>query len=659
MAWQDLVEEVPVESTVNKLKDAAYSVAYKGRAIIDNIGNRRKANVLTPDQVQAEMDKRNEKDVENMPWGEQAMINAGRETSKLLTGAANFRDFLSDAMGDPLAQGRTLKRMQANEGENTLMKGFEEGADTTAKIAGGMLPYMLTGVGTGPMTAKLAEAGLKGLSDVGAFAATEGRGALAKTAQTLIDKGGKVGEYLGGRMQSEWVNPLMKAKQARMVRDASGAADLAKDPLIKGILPNVLGGTATGAVEGALHPDNSAAGGAVSSLIGGAGGAMVKPIVTRMPSYYTKAGQDLVSWAAGKGYKWLPGMETGNTAMQTFEAGMKNSKIAGDVVRRSDMANDQVTNHIVGTAMGMKNPADLGPAALGKHLDSLKAEYNDLTASTKSLITNKDIRKLDAHTRQVALRPHVDSNAAALALDNYKAWIMKASNGINQSKSRILPGDRYQEIRTALKADISNAAANGDWVKKKALQPVLDILDNGVDSAATKYNLKGTSAAWKDINERNAMTEMVIQNGSDPLGGADAIKLLNHFMASDPKRFLAEIGGDRLKELQKAAKVEALRGRVSGSSLTGLGLKHSGNTNQSLIQALMQTPAEMVVPPLTRTAMKLYEKGYMTTHPLRLSGKNFGDTVKLGRALQQQGQYYPEGFQSLQDIKDSLEKLTK
>ena len=85
---------------------------------------------------------------------------------------------------------------------------------------------------------------------------------------------------------------------------------------------------------------------------------------------------------------------------------------------------------------------------------------------------------------------------------------------------------------------------------------------------------KFTKEQWKNLNEQNAMAEILINDGMDVHGNVDTQKLLSHFKSNDMKRMLTGRAGEsaRVTKLHTLAKYRDLENRSSGSPLSGANL---------------------------------------------------------------------------------------
>ena len=133
----------------------------------------------------------------------------------------------------------------------------------------------------------------------------------------------------------------------------------------------------------------------------------------------------------------------------------------------------------------------------------------------------------------------------------------------------------------------------GDGLKK--IQAALDdSLQAGMD--------KATAANWKDLNERYAMTNLVMKHGMTPNGMIDPQRISHKVMQGDEAiRTLTGRGG-RIKKLQDVARYNDILNNVEGGSLTGL-----GSADYGADRALVKAPWKYRLPlaPRARVAYRL------------------------------------------------------
>jgi hypothetical protein len=634
-------------------------------------------HALTPDEVKhsayynevtargpAALARYNE--IRDMGPFKKSMIAGGHELNKLAAGTNELAYNLAGMIGiDPTGMQKKVNNIADTQKANDqIYKEFGENAGIPG-VVGSSLPYVVSNILAGPVLGKAADSILGKFVNIPGEAIKEGKGLFTRGVQTLSEQPGVAGS-IGQGMKAEITAPWLrmagaKAKQVSL-----------PNPYRVGAAGRVLGGTSLGAAESGLHYDQSMGQGALSSLLPLLGMEGLRPNLIKAPIYWQKPEQDLVKWYEDQGAHISPGLATGSKGMQDFESGMRNTRYLRDTVGLYDAGNDIINNRIVANAIGLKLPdgdkvVHLGPSVLKEHLSDLGRQYNELEKGTVARLLPQDHAELARHqaTLLADSDPHI--NAIGKSVGSYVDRIQKIDQSnlpkrnplTGRMEPKVVDGGTFQSLRSDLKSDISDAYKNGNTRKAEALKPVLNIVDNSVErglalSSAGKVTTDGVPVGiqeWKDLNEKTALTHMVMDNGLNPTGTrVEPHRLLNQFKSNDVQRFYTESGGKNITQLHKLAKINAMD-RDQSSSLAGLGTRGIMNSSkQSFIQKLLQTPAAGFLPMPAEAAMWLYNKGYPSkTGLLNMSGKRFGDPGLYSRALGQSQQPWP----SLYDYVDN------
>ena len=585
------------------------------------------------------------------PW-DRAMISAGRNTDQLLKGVADVGNFFDSLLGSERADQIRLARDQYESGVNKLYEPFESNKGIAGTI-GGMLPYLLTSAfGTKPAQT-LADEAINLLEKPIEVPVNAGKSLIQKFAN--ISPNTPVVGPLANRVKMEWADPI-----ARNAARKAGQ-NVVHNPLHLNKAKDVLSSTLLGAGEGSLAYDRDATSGAIGGLMGGLSGAMLRPFLTNAHAANTDAENALLEWAKDKHVILTPGAQLGSVKFSNRDASLRGSSLFGDIMKAYDNNNEQAMNRVAMDAIGMeKTPLrELTPEALDNHLKSLGSEYDTLEASTKVLI-DKPVRK--------ALVDHI-SNLQKIGTPDYKQATKSAVFYTNKILSiakqgrgpdgKILPkaldGTQFKDIRSALKSELDKAFLSGDKPKISALKPIQKQLEDGIEAGTAKFGTPGTLAQWKDLNERNAMTHLVLEHGMDVDGKFNPIKLGRNLMSNDALRTLTRRGGPRLNELQNSAAFANLyKSRTKGGFLedasSGEGMFMP--QRMGMISKLLQTAGEAVLGVLPTAATKAYVNGYpAATGWLNMSGKDFGSPTLYTRAWQQGNDtYVKEQAKSLLDM---------
>jgi len=607
-------------------------------------------------------------DVQKSPFMKNAMISAGREADKLVSGSKDVGYFLQDLLGNPTAIQKSIALSKSEDSKDEAYKGFQEGSNFLERALGGAIPYFVTGATGGPTAAKLTDAVVnKLISSPLKMATTAARTAASDTANAAAQSAFGPTRYLGQRIKTEITDPLnawsaMKRNQVNL-----------QDPYFKGAMGDVLGSGALGAVEGGLHYDRNPVNGAIAGLMGGITGKLASPMLRHLPNYYTPTENNIVDWAKQEGMQLLTGMDSGSRRLQNFESQLAKSEAFSDTVNRYNQGNDVVANRIAYKAMGLpeKQIDHMTPQLLSKHLDDLGKQYNELEAGTVAKFTKEDQLALQQHLADVSQNPSPDGKQHVAAAS---AYVNKINQTIQQMRDPLtgrivtnkgMDGSTFKDIRSYLKYDISKASQDGDINRVNALKPVLDTLDNAVERGVKEAKGTATVKQWKDLNEQYAMTNLVIDHGMAPTGKFDSRKMLSYFITNDPKRLQLENGG-RVNDLHKLAKLEYLT-KAQDSTIGGLKKGESilNRQDAGVVERFINSPMSGVVPFVARTALYAYRKGY----PIKTGLLNMGPTGVLPnlwnkpelftRAIGQSSQMYPDVFNKLNEYYGKFNSLTQ
>lgn len=602
--------------------------------------------------------------VKAAPWYDKMAVGAGRELDSLASGVNNLGYGVAGTIADiwhqehPSLVGgdvatnmfdRMMEEDRTHAIKNEVMSQFDANKGAGGNI-GAMLPYLISGRGAGPLINKAAETLAGGLLEGPVAVAGSARGAITKLVDRMAASNKTPIKNIGGQIKDEITDPLANWSSAMKLRPTI------KNPYTEGMVGDVLGGTTLGGLESAIHPDQDWWEGALSSGAGSLAGVMAKPFVANMPDF--RAGneteKDLLDWGWRQGMRFLPGMETGSKRLQKFEHAMRSDSQLGDSLALHDNSNAIVNNRIAANAMGMKgadqlNGLSLTPKELTAHFDDIGKQYDMLEAGTVAHFRPQDINNIRGLATKTIADKTIDASIGKL-VKGYADKIMAMAPSRNPLTGKIMPsvlgGDNYKEIRRNLRSDINDAYAKSDTRKAEALAPLLQHVDDAVERGVGAKGGTATVAEWKDLNERYAMTSLIIEHGMTPTGQFAPERILNHLMGSDTKRLLTDQGG-RIKDLQQAAKIAYMDKVQEGSDLSGMGVRNISNAgNPNLVEKLLMTGHAGWVPALPRMALAAYTKlGYPAkTGLLNMSGKGYGNPSLYTRALQQAVQPYPEAI---------------
>lgn len=386
-----------------------------------------------------------------------------------------------------------------------------------------------------------------------------------------------------------------------------------------------------GAAEGGANYNQSAGEGAAMSALGTAA-ATFGPLrmldrVENVRDPYTKT---LIKNMDKEGFALTPGVRTGNRQMQTEEAGIKNSDVLGDYYHQSiTRPNQRKMTEMAGDAIGLngKNRDSFSPEELQSHMDSLSARYKELESTTNGVITATQSKKMGDALKE--LQPTSTRNTSAADKARYE----QVKSVIQQIRAETSPisrpgqptvygfdGAKYQQLRTRIQDEASQAFMKGDSRLGNQLKQVQEALDDSLQAGMGK----GKASEWKDLNERYAMTNLLARKGLTPTGVVDPTKITSAVMNGDEALRTLTSRGGRIKNFQKIAKYNDVLDNVEGGSLTGL-----GKADMTANRDIGKLPFRYKLPLYARAAGR-YRLGQVPTWGL-------GPTASLqtGRAIMQ------------------------
>lgn len=386
-----------------------------------------------------------------------------------------------------------------------------------------------------------------------------------------------------------------------------------------------------GAAEGGVNYNQTAGEGAMYSA-GGAGLGMIGPLgkLSRVENIRDDAQKATINEMHGKGFTLTPGVRTGNEAMQVEEAGIRNSQAFGPYyTQHVTRPNQQKITEMTGDAMGLdgKNRDSWSQAELDNHLNSLSNEYKNLEASTIGVIGREQSKKMGDALKELQPTSNRNTSRADQArydqLNSVVKQIRAETNPISRPGAQTVygfDGAKYQQLRQRIQDEASQAFMKGDSRLGNQLKKVQEALDESLQSGMDK----ATAANWKDLNERYAMTNLVMKYGMTPQGVIDPNRISNKLMQGDEAiRTLTGRGG-RIKKLQDVARYNDMLNDVAGGSLTGL-----GGADMAADRSLTKLPWKYRLP-LAARARVAYRLSRFPT-------KGFGPTLgaQVGRAVAQ------------------------
>ena len=499
-------------------------------------------------------------------------------------------DLVQGNIASPEQRMAERKQQMATEMDDQIARSIVAPVPSTI---GSMAPYLLTG--------GAASKGIEAISS-----------AASPITRQLIEKGlTKVSPIAGQRYGNLPRIPSEFGKRAGYMAQA---------PLI-------------GAAEGGLNYDQTAGEGALYSTAGSALGLM-GPLtkLSRVENVRDANSKAIIREMHSKGFALTPGVRTGNRAMQTEEAGIKNSDVLGDYYHQTvTRPNQRKITEMAGDAIGLngKGRDTFSPDELTQHMDALRNGYKQLEANTNGVIGATQAKKMGDAMKELQPTANRNTSAADRArYDQVRSVIQQIRAETNPISHPGAPtvygfdGAKYQQLRQRVSEEANQAFQSGDARLGNQLNKVREALDESLQNGMSKSTVK----EWKDLNERYAMTNLLMKKGMTPQGAIDPMGITSAVMKDDEAiRTLTGKGG-RIQNLQKIAKYNDVLNDVEGGSLTGL-----GKADMSADRSLTKLPIKYRLPLYARTT-GAYRLGNI---PIINPTIGFGPTAgaQVGRAI--------------------------
>ncbi len=477
-------------------------------------------------QMRGEASRQRAEEAKNTPWHKQAILAAGDETKSLLSGIRNFAasdigDIVKMAAGNIILPGqgdRFIRSAEAREKDAIDLESYnknrniekemfremreETGLPSIARI----LPYLATSALEAPITAGY-RTGLKAITDI-------------------------------------------TRKNKPISINATGRPT---------ILPEYAGAATLGSIEGSLHDEETAGQGVLSSILGKFGGRQIGNYLEKAPNENSKFDNDLVSRWRKKGYNASPGMRTGNQKEQRNDSVQQSDPRFSGWYDERDRVNDAVLLKEIKNSAGFGKDGigelnTLSPGRINSHIDSLKKEYGLLEANTKGKIPSSEfinIRNL------IDRLPDQDINRIRKDFVRFTGSNRDESGKLKIS-DRFFDGSGYQNELRRLKDAKARAVAEVNKPLADVYDSMMLSLASGLEGGMKKHQVE----RWRDLNERWAMSKLIIDKGLDSTNKIDTRKLLDNISRSDSERLVTGKGGRirgfhdvvRMKELESQQK---------------------------------------------------------------------------------------------------------
>lgn len=352
----------------------------------------------------------------------------------------------------------------------------------------------------------------------------------------------------------------------------------------------VLRGSAIGGAEGSIQHSNDALSGAGTAAMGGFSG-MFGPMkmLNKVRNERDAGGKALIDEMYGQGFTITPGMRTANRRLLKEEQGLRNNdNVSQEFYNAVDEPNQRRMTTMAGEAIGldMKGRDVMTQKELSDHMDSLSSQYKDIEAKTQGFYNKSDMQEVGKLLRD--MKPTKYRNTSPEAKANYNTALgyarqmqnelgsTKRVNGVTRT-GQPFSGKQYQDFRSALQREIDDASSSttrGSKILADKLKEMQKVLDKSI----TKGMGEAKAAEWKDLNERYAMTRLLLDKGMTASGRIDPTKVGSFAMSKDEALRTLTGQGGRIKKFQDIARYnDALHGKHNpGSDLTGFDVPDHG-----------------------------------------------------------------------------------
>lgn len=424
-------------------------------------------------------------------------------------------------------------------------------------------------------------------------------------------------------------------------------------------------GTATGAAEGAAQHDTSALEGAATALVGGVmgGSGLLKPL-EKVRTERDVAGKKLIDQMSSDGIVVTPGVRTNNKTLQKQEAALRNSDLfAQDFYNTVDRRNERRMTDIAGEAIGLpaKNKDMFSQDELANHMANLQNEYKQLEVNTVGKFSQDSFNTINKMMKDA--QPTKHRNASKAAQERYgvirdtvaemRTVLQPFMTKEGRFQVQRFDGSNYQAASQYLNDQISKAYRDGDKILGKNLKVVKRELDKSIESGMGKAKSK----EWRDLNERYALTRMLIDDGMTPSGKVSPAGITKSVMSGNEALRTLTSKGNRIRRFQDIARYnDVLKDVEGGPMVGGLGMADHTAAPQ---RGMMTRAADLMPSPIQhlRLAYKTDTSG-LPFSPIH--GLTRSQTTQAGRAFAQTEtpqDYVKIGYKRAKNATDALLEL--
>lgn len=516
------------------------------------------------------------------PWYSAIGRGIGHAATELGAGTANLIDKYAPAVvsnmvqqANPLGypagmtpEQRMANRAQAMQEENNRYD-ITSGESPVMTLLGEQLPYAVGGEIESRALGAAGRSAAKAIAKGALGKAEQAAANIATRASTLADTGAAGAVKKAANATSNFItDEVAHQRNVNRIRTDTSrmVSELVKSPVI-------------GATQGAMTYDSSAGEGALAGALGAVSGIR-GPLkaLNKVENVVDTNTRGILQDMHREGFKLTPGVLTGNKMMQAEEAGMRNSDALGAIVDNTiDRPNQRKITEMAGNAIGldMKGQDSFSQTQLADHMQNLKNQYRELERGTKGKFSLDQYDDLNSMLKEAQPTAHRNTSVAAQQryanlkdiFNDIKTVVQPTRDANNRFAKLEFDGAHYQRISQRINDEISSAIHNGDNTALAQLRRIKGHLDDSIEKGLGSTQAK----EWRDLNERYAMTNMLMENGLTPSGRVNPSGITGAVMGkSEAARTLTGKGG-RIQQFQKIARYNDVLNNVEGSDLSGLG----------------------------------------------------------------------------------------
>lgn len=515
-------------------------------------------------------------------FGEGAEDLVDKHLPESISNVLNYRPFASASANNMTPEQRIEERAQQMQ-ENLVDQTARNIGAPVASTVGATLPYLVTG-------AALENGIVAGMNLASPVTRTIAQNALRGVGRVEVSSIPAVNAL--GRSANIRASRMTTAPKIVSDFDRQFATTL-RAPII-------------GGAEGGVNYNETVGEGALLSSLGALSGNIGPArLLNRVENVRDAATRKIINEMDAEGFSLTPGVRLGNRQMQTEEAGIRNSDVLGDYFyQKVTRPNERKMTEMAGDAIGLnaKGRDAFAPEELASHMQNLSNQYRVLENNTRGVFGAPQTKQMGEVLKD--LQPTTNRNTTpddAIRYGKVKSIVdqmWKESNAVQNPGAKTVyafDGTKYQQYRQRLQDEINQAYSQGDSRLGSSLRKI----QNALDDSLTNGMSKSDASAWRDLNERYAMTRLLLEKGMTPSGKVNPAGITSAVMKGDEAvRTLTGRGG-RIQQFQKMARYNDVLNDVEGGSLTGL-----GNADYAANRQVNKLPFRYKIPLYARSAAR-------------------------------------------------------